>query len=319
MLFRNAMNNFDLSTRFEVIRKIADGGMGSIFEARQHGVEGFSKTVAIKTLLPKFSDSERLTTMFIKEAKLVSDLVHENIVQVYQLSKAEHGYLYIMEYVHGLSLHEFIDFHREDILEIPQEVAVFIASRIARGLSYAHSRMDLQGRALGIVHRDVSPKNIMITSEGLPKLTDFGLAFVGASEEEGGKQSLVGKFPYMAPEQAQRETVDHRADIYSLGAVLFELLALEPIRKASSREEYLALSQSGAVRWGKLPESVDPEIRHILERCLDPVKTNRYEKTEDLAWDLEYFIYRDGYGPTIQTLEEYLRQHFAVLYRSPKS
>jgi eukaryotic-like serine/threonine-protein kinase len=303
--------------QFTITRKIAEGGMGAVYEAQEIGAEGFEKTVAIKTMLSKLIQKE-FSELFIAEAKLVANLVHENIVQIYQLGRLPGGYYIVMEYVNGIALANFISYHRILKIPVPEALAVFIAGRIARGLAYAHKRRDKEGNPLDIVHRDVCPNNILITTEGLPKLADFGVAKVAKSALLGDGL-VVGKLVYMAPEQAQKKHVDYRADIFSLGAVLFEMLSCRPIREVGadttvSHANELARQE---IPWEHLPSSVHKDIRSILEKMLALDPKDRYQDTDTLAHALEYFIYRDGYGPTIQTLEQYLREHFGFLYTNP--
>lgn len=304
------------STQLVITRKIAEGGMGAVYEARQIGVEGFEKTVAIKTMSDKLTHARKqYAELFIAEAKLVADLVHENIVQIYQLGRSASGYFIIMEYVHGLSLAQFIDYHRALKLPLAIELAVHIISRIARGLAYAHQRQDTAGVPLEIVHRDVCPSNILITTEGLPKLADFGVAKV-TKRLVLGDGSFVGKLLYMAPEQALKQHVDFRADIFSLGAVLFELLTFQPIRPAANNFQATDAEHwvGQPIPWHFLPKGLSGDLAVILRKMLASSPGDRYQATDQLARDLEYFIYKDGYGPTIQTLEKYLRQHFNYLY-----
>lgn len=297
---------------FKIVRQIAKGGMGTVYEALQQGANGFEKRVAIKTLLPRLSTSSRFVDMFIDEAKLVADLVHENIVQIYQLGESEFGYYIVMEYVHGLSLADFIHFHSAAGIGLPRELAVFITSRIARGLAYAHSRSTLDGEPMHIVHRDVCPNNILITTEGLPKLGDFGVAKAVNNVFSPNDRSLIGKMMYMSPEQASRESADHRADIYSLGMVMFELLAFKCAR-GRWEEDPLPAARDGSVDWDALPGDLDPDLRAILDRMIAPDRDARYADTSQLAYDLEYFIYHKGYGPTVVTLEKYLSKNFPYL------
>ena len=299
---------------YRVVRNIAEGGMGSVYEAIQDGAKGFQKTVAIKMLLPELSVSDRFVDMFIAEAKLVANLVHENIVQIYQLGRTPDGYYIVMEYVNGLTLDEFIGHHASIGEPIPRPLAVFIASRVARGLSYAHSRVDGMGKHMKIVHRDVCPKNIMITTEGLPKLTDFGIALVTANLKEDRPRSLMGKLSYMSPEQAAEDPVDFRTDLFAMGAVLFELLTMRKIRTGTNKKAMLELAKEGAVAWDCLPDDLGDDLNDILRHCLARDPGDRFDSTADLARRLEYCIYKDGYGPTIQTLEEYMRSQFAHLY-----
>jgi serine/threonine protein kinase len=302
-------------TNYRITRTIAAGGMGTVYEAMQDGTSGFAKRVAIKTILPQFSQKQKVVDMFVAEAKLVADLVHENIVQIYQLGKTDNGYYIVMEYVNGQSLHEFIRFHNAIGERIPEKLAVFITSRIARGLAYAHKRIDPYGKKLNIVHSDVCPNNIMMTTEGLPKLTDFGIAIAATAASDANSKSLMGKTTYMSPEQARKEPLDFRCDMYSLGIVLFEMLAQVPCRYAESEEEMIEEAKKGKVEWDFLPEDTPEDVVEILHKMLAPKPEDRYETTSDMARALEYYIYKDGYGPTVQTLEEYLRKQFPYLYQ----
>ena len=294
---------------FRIVRTIAAGGMGSVYEARQIGAAGFEKRVAIKTILPEYSDDRRFVDLFIQEAKLVADLVHENIVQIYQFGLSSEGYYIVMEYINGLPLAEFIRLHTATGGRLPEELAVFITSRIARGLAYAHSRVDRQGAPMNIVHRDICPSNILVTTEGLPKLADFGIAKAATQvvRAKGGKRT------YMSPEQAAGGPLDSRSDIYSLGLVLFELLALRQAR-APWPDQLADAAREGRVDWPSLPATVSEPVRTVLERMLQREPLRRYAATDQVAYDLEYLIYHKGYGPTVVTLETYLRAHFPGLY-----
>ena len=300
-------------TTFSVVRKIADGGMGSVYEAIQHGVEGFEKTVALKVMLEKFTENQAHVDMFIQEAKLVADLVHENIVQIYQFSKFERNFYIVMEYVNGISLIDFVRHHSRNNLLLPSELSVFICSRIARALAYAHSRLDKQGDPLKIVHRDVGLNNVLITTEGLPKLTDFGLALIQAYASDSFGERLFGKLPHMSPEQARKKEMDHRSDIFSLGTMLFECLALRRVRTSADRKEHLEQAKEGIIEWDLLPD-IAADLRNILARALAKDPSSRYQSSHDLAKALELHIYKDGYGPTINTLEDYMRKVFPKLY-----
>jgi serine/threonine protein kinase len=197
------------------------------------------------------------------------------------------------------------------------ELCVFIASRVARGLSHAHSRLGRGGAPLNIVHRDVCPNNIMITTEGLPKLADFGIAIVSSDLMHEGQ--LMGKLGYMSPQQALRHPVDYRADMFSLGASLFEMITLKKIRTCDVEGDFEKLAKKGVVDWDLLPKDLPDDIRVILEKCLAFDPDGRFQSSSELAKSLEYFIYKDGYGPTIQTLEAYLRSQMPYLYNIRRS
>lgn len=304
---------FENRCNLRIVREIASGGMGTVSEAIQEGAGGFEKRVAIKEILPTETD-EKFVEMFIGEAKLVANLVHENIVQIYQLNEIDSRYYIVMEYVHGLALADFIDLHRlQKDQTLPPELAVFIVSRIARGLAYAHDRTDRCGKHLSIVHRDVCPKNILITTEGLPKLGDFGIASAANLNLDYGDQQTVGKFSYMAPEQAAATKVDFRADIFSLGLVLFELLTLERARRRWDSNLMVA-AINGWVDWELIPRKTPKKLMTLLHSMLATEADQRYQSTEQLAHDLELYIYGRGYGPTVVTLEKYLRQLAPQLY-----
>ncbi|OHB75227.1 MAG: hypothetical protein A2Z34_01760, partial [Planctomycetes bacterium RBG_16_59_8] len=216
--------DFTDASRYRLIRKLAVGGMGSVYEAVLYGAEGFQKTVAIKTIKERFTDDREFVELFIGEAKLVADLVHQNIVQIYQLGKMEKLYFIAMEYIQGVTLQEFMNKHMELGKRVPLELGIFAISRVCRGLEYAHNKRDNTGNLLGVVHRDVSPKNLMISSEGEVKLTDFGIAKARNLMKDQEGSVLMGKAQYMSPEQAQYMTTDKRSDIFSLGIVMMELL-----------------------------------------------------------------------------------------------
>lgn len=302
---------------YKIIREVAEGGMGTVYEAIQMGSQGFEKTVAIKTLLNELYEDERFIDMFIDEAKLVANLVHENIVQIYQLGKADFGYYIVMEYVKGIPLHDLIDRLNRKKKLMPVELAVFITSRIARGLAYAHSRTDGRNESLNIVHRDVCPNNILITTEGLPKLTDFGIAKARINIMPANDQCLMGKLMYMPPEQAQKKGTDYRGDIYALGIVLLELLSGNKGREGRTESETLELAVQGCVDTDSLPPLPDA-LLDILFRAIQVDPDDRYQSTEEMCTALEYYIYKDGYGPTIVTLENFLRDEFPILYNTNK-
>jgi serine/threonine-protein kinase len=286
--------------------------MGKVYQAVQHGAEGFMKTVAVKMIRSRYASDERFVEMFIGEAKLVADLVHQNIVQVYQLGRSK-GKLYIvMEYVEGVNLLEFVQPHREKGRRIPIDLAAFVTSRIARGLEYAHKKTASDGAPLGVVHRDISTKNVMLTQLGEVKILDFGVAKARHMAHSDEKGRAFGKYNYMAPEQARLEHTDNRSDLYALGIVLWELLA--------GRNPFAGIEQSRErrerVRAGSVPpleervDDVPKMLLDILNRALQPDPADRYQDAGKMSYDLEYFMYHKGYGPTIVTLENYLLDLF---------
>jgi serine/threonine protein kinase len=213
--------------------------MAEVFKAKSYGVEGFEKILVIKRILPELARSKDFVDMFVHEAKLAVRLSHANIVQVFDLGRApgaEGGsgpqgdaYYMAMEYVHGRDLATVLSRARRSQSTLPVEMGAYVASEVAKGLDHAHRRRDEQSRPLGIVHRDVSPQNVLLSFEGEVKVTDFGIAKArGAIEpapDDTQARQLQGKFGYMSPEQAMGESVDARSDIFSLGTVLYECIA----------------------------------------------------------------------------------------------
>ncbi len=296
--------------RFQLIRKIASGGMGTVYEAVQLGAEGFKKTMAIKTLIDDAAVDREFVEMFIGEAKLVADLVHENIAQVYQLGKHQNSFYIAMEYIHGVNLQEFHDRHIYKSISIPIDLGCFIISRVCRALAYAHSKRDKNGQLLGIVHRDVSPKNIMLSFEGVVKLTDFGIAKARNLMNKEG-DVLYGKVPYMSPEQAAFQETDARSDIFSLGICFYELLTGDML--FGDEETIITMhkiTKEDVPSIRKKRPDVPGKVEEILKKALYRDKNLRYQKAQDMIFDLEHFMYDKGYGPTNLMLQEYLKSLF---------
>ena len=310
------INKFESTTEFEVIEMIAEGGMGQVFKARHKGIEGFEKIVAIKTMKSFIAKDDIFRDKFIDEAKLVANLIHENIVQIYQLGKLDDIYYFVLEFVNGISVHQFLEHHLIVNKDIPRELAVYICSRIARGLAYAHTRTDSNGDPMNIVHCDICPDNVLITDEGLPKITDFGIAKVRDADNKKG--FAEGKPLFMAPEQARGEIVTPQTDMYSLGILLFTLLTCQLARDMEHGKTQIALKQAGAghINWDSLPDDIDPDLKKILIKMLAVEPESRYKTTAELAGALEYHIYKDGYGPTIVTLANYMREEMPMLFKN---
>jgi serine/threonine protein kinase len=298
---------FQYVSTYKIINKIAEGGMGQVYLAEQLGVSGFSKTVGIKIIRRELLDRIYYRDMFINEAKLVATLVHENIQQVYQLVDMAGSLAIVMEWVHGVTLEDIntrLD-ERNDYL--PPELAVFMVSRVARALAYAHDKRAPDGREMNLVHRDVSPVNIFSGWGGVIKLADFGIAKAMTARKVQRDGEIMGKAPYLAPEQALGGTVDARSDIFSLGLVLFELLTGEQVYPVESIDDALVLHETRAIpsprEWNP---SIKPEIETIMRKMLERKPEDRYQRAKDIVRDLELLLYSDGYGPTNERLAEYL-------------
>lgn len=297
--------------RYEIVRKIFEGGMGIIYEAQQIGARGFVKSVAIKVIRQNYADQKPFIDNFIGEAKLVADLIHTNIVQTYHLGEANGIYFIAMELINGVNLEQFTAQITKKKIALPVELAVFIVSRVARGLAYAHSKTDSKGHPLGIVHRDVSFKNIMIAFAGDVKLTDFGVAKARGFLVDNEGEVIAGKADFMSPEQADFRVTDKRSDLFSTGVVLANLLLGYNIFKGDdvddSRERIMKMPLPN---FSELNPKVDPRLNEILHRILARDPDKRYATADELLYDLEYYIYHNGYGPTNETLGKFMRELF---------
>ena len=299
--------------RYRLHRKIADGGMGSVYEAILYGSDNFQKVVTIKTILERFSSDRDFVDMFIGEAKLVADLVHQNIVQMYQLGKLDSSKMYYiaMEYIEGVNLQEFMNRHFELNLKVPVDIAAFIISRVCRALEYAHRKTDKSGNLLGVVHRDVSPKNVMISTEGVVKLTDFGIAKAANLMRNQEGDVLMGKAQYMSPEQAQYMQTDKRSDIFSLGIVAYELLTGQSL---FGSDKTAVILENVVYKDFAKPRTVNTdipeEVERILTKALERDVNKRHQDAGRMGYELEYYMYHDRFGPTNQTLGAYLKERF---------
>jgi serine/threonine-protein kinase len=297
--------------QYEIVRKIFEGGMGIVYEAEQHGAREFIKRLAIKVVRQNYADQKQFIENFIGEAKLVADLIHTNIVQTYHLGETNGIYFIAMELIRGVNLEQFAQQLADKRRVLPKELAVFIVSRVARGLAYAHAKTDKDGKPLGIVHRDVSFKNIMIAFEGDVKLTDFGIAKARGFLVDNEGEVVAGKADYMSPEQANFQITDKRSDLFSAGVVLAHLLLGKNIFKGATAEESRQRMMNLPIPdFRKLDARVDDRLNEILDRALAHDLAKRYATGEELLYELEHYIYHSGYGPTNETLGKYIRELF---------
>ena len=309
-----ALQQISGELRYEMTRKLAEGGMGVVYEAVQLGAGNFRKVVAVKLIREEYSAIEEFQNNFIGEARLVADLIHTNIVQTYHLGKIGGQYYMVMEFVRGVNLEQFIEQHRRQRIPVPVDLAVFITSRVARGLAYAHTKCDREGRHLNIVHRDIGPKNILMALEGDVKLTDFGIAkALDLMYNEEGKV-IAGKDEYLSPEQANYGITDARADLFPLGIVLTELLLGKNVFRSSdraqSRRNILGMT---IPRFSSLRPAIDEKLEAIIQRALERDRDRRYQSALEMLTALEMYIYGHGYGPTNEKLSVYLKNLFGIV------
>lgn len=294
---------------YRLLDRIAIGGMAEVWKARMSGVEGFQKTVAIKKILPQMTDNADFIGMFIDEAKLAAQLNHPNITHIYDLGKIERDYYIAMEYVEGRNLRDVLNQARSKGMALPVALAVLIASRLASALDYAHRKRDFDDRELELVHRDVSPQNVLISYEGDIKLCDFGIVKAVTKATHTQMGALKGKLQYMSPEQAWGRTVDARSDIFSLGALLFEMLTGERLFAGDNEISVLEAVRECHLR---SPEEINPGLPEGLEtvafRALEKEPEDRYESAGDMHSELEAILYRLQPTPNQADLGAWLRQ-----------
>lgn len=311
------LNHVSGEIRYEIVRSIAEGGMGMVVEARQHGAGDFVKTVAMKFIREEFASIPEFRSNFIGEARLVADLVHTNIVQTYHLGEMGDELFMVMEYVNGVNLDRLLGRHRLAGVPFPVPFAAFVISRVCRGLAYAHEKRGRDGRLLGIVHRDVSPKNIMFTYEGDVKLTDFGIAKARDLMYNAEGEVIAGKDEYLSPEQARREVTDGRADLFACGIVLVEmLLGYNPFLAATPEETHQNILGMPLPELLERRPEIDGHLVNIIAQALERDRDRRYRSAREMMQQLEYYLYKDGYGPTNEKLAAYMND-FMIRHPEP--
>lgn len=287
-----------------------------MFRAKAFGVEGFERIVAVKRILPAIAADEEFISMFIDEAKIAVQFNHPNICQIFDLGKVEESYFIALEFVHGRDLRSIFDRCRQrpvdgsQAMPIPQ--AAFIVMKACEGLDYAHNKRDAQGRELHLVHRDVSPQNILISYEGDTKLIDFGIAKAAGKVSKTQQGILKGKFGYMSPEQVRGLPLDRRSDVFSLGIVLYELLTGERLFVGES--DFATLEKVRNVEI--LPPStynraISDELERIVLKALAKDVEDRYQSAIDLHDDLQAFLYSAGQFYSRKDLMAWMKRHFA--------
>lgn len=277
--------------KFEILEMIAKGGMAEVYRAQTAGPEGFAKELCVKKILPHLTEDDKFVKMFINEAKLAASLNFANIVSVHDLCvSANREYFIVMEYVNGKDLSDIIRAAQMANQKIPAEVICYIGREVCRGLTYAHSKRNSSGEPLNIIHRDVSPQNILCSFMGEVKITDFGIAKASINANQTAVGILKGKYGYMSPEQAHGKELDQRSDIFNLGIVLYELLVRERCFAGSSDYSTLNLMREAVVT---PPTRIDGDIPKDLEKivlkALSRKPQDRYQTAEEFENALSDF------------------------------
>ncbi len=296
--------------RYTLASHLASGGMAELFIARQEGMGGFQKELVLKTLQARYADHERVVSMFLDEARLAASLSHPNIVHVYDVGVEEGLHYIAMEYLRGQTVADLVRRGIEVGRPLPIEHAVHIISQAADGLAYAHARRGADGNPLRIVHRDISPSNLLVSVEGQTKILDFGIARAADQirEEEGMRP---GKVAYMAPEQIKGDPVDHRADIFSLGIVLYEITLGRRLWKGPPEVVM------GRILDEKIPpptyhkRDYPPALELIVLKALEKRPQDRYQSAGDLHRELDDFLAEAGLRSGNRRIATYLAGIYA--------
>ncbi len=290
-----------------LLEKVATGGMAELFKAKRRGVQGFQKIVAIKRILPHLVENEDFVTMFIDEAKLAAQLNHPNIAQIYDLGKIEDTFYIAMEYVEGHDLRKILKKCKEKGCSIPEPIVLFVASKVLSALDYAHRKKGLDNKDLHIVHRDISPQNIILSVEGDVKLVDFGIAKAATKASQTQAGALKGKLLYMSPEQAWGEKVDKRSDLFSLGSVMYEALTGKKCFLAES--EISILEKVRNVDYTPI-RKVNPNVSkltaRIIEKALTKDPEKRYQSAKEMEQDILNILNSLPYTVNERTVAEFV-------------
>ncbi len=297
--------------KYFLIEKLATGGMAEIYTAKTFGVDGFEKLLAIKRILPHCSTDKEFITMLIDEAKLSVLLSHTNIVQVYDLGKVGDDYFISMEFINGINLREALNRCSEHKEKITEDVVVYIISEICKGLDYAHSKKDNEGTALNIIHRDISPQNILISFEGEVKVVDFGIAKAAMNISHTMAGILKGKISYMSPEQALGKPIDCKTDIFSTGLMLYELIMGQKLFTGDTQFEVLKKIRTTRLTDKSFPSTMPESLKKILAKALAYSIKDRYENAGDFQIDLTRYLYSTYNDFTPRKLAKLMRTIFA--------
>ena len=285
--------------RYELLHKIATGGMAEVFLAKAYGAHGFEKRIAIKRILPNLAQSRRFEKRFIAEAKITAELTHANIVQVLDFGRWGGSLFIAMEYIDGPNLDELARAHAERGLPVPLGAILYTATEVCKGLDFAHER--------GVVHRDISPSNVLLSSAGEVKIGDFGIARAVDARTTHSHGLVMGKWRYMSPEQSRGESLDARSDLFSLGVVLHQLTTGRHLFSGRNIDEIVASIQSGPVT---PPSQERPDVPAVLDevvlRLLERDRGDRYQNATDAVRDLTRVCYSLGIVPTRKDVTELL-------------
>jgi serine/threonine-protein kinase len=298
--------------KYELLKRIAIGGMAEIFLARQTGVEGFEKLVVIKKILPHLAAQERFVQMFLNEARLAARFNHPNIAQIYDLGQQDQAFFIAMEYVHGEDIKAVVRRCASLQRRIPIEHVVKVFSGVLDGLHFAHTQLDADGRTGGVVHRDVSPHNIIVAFQGGVKVVDFGIAKARSQISTTLPGRVKGKHAYMSPEQCQGLDLDGRSDVFSVGIVMYELITWSRLFKRKHDLETLkAITQDDIPPMRYLRPDLDPALEAIVMRALSREREQRFQTAQEMQLALEDYLVTKGLKTNSALISHFMEELFA--------
>ncbi len=296
---------------YELLRRFASGGMAELFLARALGPEGFQKLVVLKKILPEYADNERFVQLFLDEARLAASLDHPNIVNVFGMGTLGSDYFFAMEFVHGKDVSSVLSKNFKTGANLTIDHAVSIALQIAGALHYAHERKGPKGKPLNVVHRDVSPSNILISYDGSVKLLDFGVAKAASNNYETRAGALKGKITYMSPEQCKGGDIDRRSDIFSLGIVMWEMAVGRRLFKNSNELATIqAIINDPIPRPSAQRSGIHPKLEQIIMKALEKDRSARYQTSQELQLELEEYAREERVKLSTVGLGNYLQELF---------
>lgn len=298
--------------RYQILERVDAGGMAEVFRGKVSTVEGIEKLVAVKRVLPSLTQNEKFVGMFLDEARVAMHLSHANIVHVYDVGKSDDTYYIVMEYVDGVNLKAVMERNARTARRLPIALTLYVLSEVCKALSYAHALRDLQGHPLGIVHRDVSPPNVLLSRAGEVKLADFGLAKAHSQVEATDPGIVKGKFSYLSPEASFGEVVDQRSDVFSAGIILWELIAGRRLFYGDSDMETLEQVRKCRVPplAGMLPD-VGGELSAIVVRALSADPVRRWQTARDLGDALIRYLFSRGLAVSSQDVAALVEAYLA--------
>lgn len=298
--------------RYQLLRKLATGGMAEIYLARQVGPEGFEKTLVVKRILPHLSENREFITMFLDEARIAARLNHPNIVQIFDLGAHDGTYFIAMEYIHGEDARRVWKQAERFNTNLPIALTCRIIIEACAGLDYAHKKCDPSGRPLNIVHRDVSPQNILVSFEGGVKVVDFGIAKAADQGTVTRSGVLKGKYSYMSPEQASGEPIDHRSDIFALGVVMYELLTgTRLFKRPNDRQTLQAVADCLVPPPSAANPSIPRDLDELVLRALQRERGDRYPEARTFAAELENWLLDNRLPSSSAHVAEFLQEIYS--------